>query len=583
MILLYLLIILILWRIYSCLQIESFEKSSKLEIQKPNNFLLQEDRYLFCDIFISGDDIVAVSMIYPDITIKFDEIIINIPELDIETNFTNYNVHRLGASSVICILKNDELKEYLKNNNSIEINVNYLDKSENYLIHKNKDKNKYNLTMQTHFKNDYDVCNEWMKYYKNIGVDHFYLFYNGKIEGDVYNYFSNLKNKSWFTLIEWDYKFWLNDIGWEIKHLQKPLNRKYKYNMKHYESHDLKNNIHHAQILAINTSIYKYKNNTNWIGYFDLDEFILCNNLINLLSNFKVSETALVYFANSWANIDNINRLNFTIDKLKNKIIRDNNTTLNNYCNSWKNKNIINPKNIYNYQIHHIKNIKPNTKIVNSWHYFLHFFKFSPKNRIVNLIKNPIIEYGIKDNIMQNKLKSIIILKPAIHKSKKKNKNYIIYKFKINNIKYSAYFIYNNIKDDSLISYNIDRIISLLIPFAMKNNYKIYSNEYSSNYLHENKSSLVLKFRKLLNNYNHLIIDTKIDKKIDKKYKCSQYEVINIENDVQGNYDTVTIQNNKNKIIKCKTNLLKLLLPLYTKYNYLDIYNLFYNIWQFRN
>ena len=180
MILLYLLIILILWRIYSCLQKESFEKLSKLEIQYPNNFLLQQDRYVFCDIFISGDDIVAVSMIYPDITIKFDEIIINIPELDIETNFTNYNVHRQGSSSVICILKNDELKEYLKTHDSIEINVNYLEISENYLIHKNKDKNKYNLTMQTHFKDDYDVCNEWMKYYKNIGVDHFYLFYNGK-------------------------------------------------------------------------------------------------------------------------------------------------------------------------------------------------------------------------------------------------------------------------------------------------------------------------------------------------------------------------------------------------------------------
>ena len=113
----------------------------------------------------------------------------------------------------------------------------------------------------------------------------------------------------------------------------------------------------------------------------------------------------------------------------------------------------------------------------------------------------------------------------------------------------------------------------------MKNNYKILSNAYSSNYLHENKSSLVLKFRKLFNNYNpHLIIDTKID----KKYKYSQYEVINIENDVQGNYDTVTIQNNKNNIIKCKTNLLKLLKPLYSKYNSNDIYNLFFNIWQFR-
>ena len=182
-----------------------------------------------------------------------------------------------------------------------------------------------------------------------------------------------MKNKSWFTLIEWDYKFWLNGIGYKIKHLHKPLNAKLKYNMKHYESNDLKNNIHHAQTLAINVSLYKYKYNTNWIGYFDLDEFILCNNLNNLLSNFMVNKTAIIYFANSWANIDNINRLNFKINKLKNKIIRDDNTLLNNYCNSWSNKYSKSKKYI---QLSNssCKNIKSNTKIVNSWHYYLHFF-----------------------------------------------------------------------------------------------------------------------------------------------------------------------------------------------------------------
>lgn len=577
MVILYLLIIFILYVIYYFMKKESFESKSNLLIEYPKNFLLQEDRYLFCDIFISGDDIVAVSMIYPDITIKFDEIYIKLLELDEdidnEITFTNYNVHRITASSVICILKNDKLKEHFKKNNSIEISINYLNKSKDYFLHKNKNKNQYNLTMQTHFKHDYDVCNEWMKYYKNIGVDHFYLFYNGQIDkdGDVYKYFNNLENKSWFTLIEWDYKFWLNDIGWEIKHLQKPLNKKYKYNMKHYENVDLKDNIHHAQSLAINTSIYKYKNNTNWIGYFDLDEFILCNNLINLLSNFKVSETAVVYFANSWANIDNINRLNFTIDKLKNKIIRDNNTLSSNYCNSWKNKNIVNPKNIYNYQIHHVKNIKPNTKIVNSWHYFLHFFKFSPKNRIVNLIKNPIIEYDIKDNIMQDKLKFIKILKPNI------DKNFILYKFQIKKNEYRIYFNYNTITNSNLLSFNIDRIISVLIPFAMKDNYKIISTEHTSDFLYKNKAKLVRKFRKLLNNYNYLIIDTQIN----ENYKYIKYDIKNIENDMQGNYDIITIQN-KSKIIKCNTNLIKLLRKLYPKYNSNDLYNLFFNIWKFR-
>ena len=59
-------------------------------------------------------------------------------------------------------------------------------------------------------KDDYNIANEWMKYYKKIGVDHFYLFYNGKIEGDVYNYFSKLDQKL-FTLIEWNYKFYFKN------------------------------------------------------------------------------------------------------------------------------------------------------------------------------------------------------------------------------------------------------------------------------------------------------------------------------------------------------------------------------------
>jgi FkbM family methyltransferase len=386
-----LLIGFIIYKIFNFIK----ENNNSLNIEYPNNFYLEKDRYLFNDIFISGTNIIAVSMIYPDIKINFNEI--EIEYLDKKSNFTKINIHEIHESSVICILEDSDFSKYFEKNKTINIIIKYNNKKQSFILNNNHNLNKYNLTFGTHFKNDYKLVRPWIEYYSQFGVEHFYLYYNDTITEDVYNFMLTL-DQTKFTLVQWKYKMWLNDIGWENKKeaVALPSSVRWKNSNVNLLNKNLSKNIHHSQVMAVNTIIQKYKYSSKWIGLFDLDEYIVCNDLTNLLKEFNLNSTAVVYFLNSWAYIDNTTSETFNIMDLKDKkITRD----LNNYKYGVRNKNIINPLNIINYGIHIPKKYINTSKIINSNHYFLHFYKFSPKNRTKDLIYKKDVECKIKLNL----------------------------------------------------------------------------------------------------------------------------------------------------------------------------------------
>lgn len=112
-------------------------------------------------------------------------------------------------------------------------------------------KKKYNLSVCALFKDEAKNIGEWIEYHRLIGVDHFYLFENGAKDG----YMKVLRpyiNKKVITLIPWP------------NYIEKQ------------EGKDLFKWVLSTQIPAYeNVLILHAKEETKWMVFLDVDEFLL--------------------------------------------------------------------------------------------------------------------------------------------------------------------------------------------------------------------------------------------------------------------------------------------------------------------
>jgi len=100
------------------------------------------------------------------------------------------------------------------------------------------------LSLTTLFKDDYKLINTFYDYYKKQGVEHFYLYYNGKFPLPFIN------DKEDITFIEW------NSV---------------------YHSRNAYISPHIAQTGQIHDAIYRYgKDNSEYMIFCDLDEYLFC-------------------------------------------------------------------------------------------------------------------------------------------------------------------------------------------------------------------------------------------------------------------------------------------------------------------
>ena len=119
---------------------------------------------------------------------------------------------------------------------------------------------KYRISLCLIFKNEAPFLKEWIDYHRTIGVDHFYLYNNNSTD----NYQDVLKDyvdQGIVTLIEFPYD--------------------------------------HAQMKAYEHCLEHYKTETNWIGFFDADEFIcprVDDDINTWLSKFGKFHSVLIYF-----------------------------------------------------------------------------------------------------------------------------------------------------------------------------------------------------------------------------------------------------------------------------------------------
>ena len=198
------------------------------------------------------------------------EITINI---DGETLKFNSKHVKNGPSEPILIFIYDKPTIVIGNNVIATITYNNISKCME-IENINLDKH-YVLTITTLFKDDYKIFPLFYEYYKTQGVEHFYMYYNGILTNEIRELF----NKEDVTLIEWNFKYWLQGCRYT----------------------------HHAQLGQMHDALYKYgKSNSKYMIFCDLDEYMNIPN--NSLNQFILEhpEIDTFGFCNIWSKtVDN--------------------------------------------------------------------------------------------------------------------------------------------------------------------------------------------------------------------------------------------------------------------------------------
>ena len=233
------------------------------------SFKLDDNTYLFFDIFYKNGDIHLIMPIYN--TVFPTESI----QLFIDDNFES-QLLTLTEQCVkdfyepTCIYKYNVGMSVVSD--TIKVKVVFNECSQNYILNPIVESETDTIALTTLFKDDYRLFPLFYHYYTKQGVAHFYMYYNGKITEEIAEIL-NLPNVS---LIEWDFAYWNGDEC------------KYK---------------HHAQMGQLNDALYKYgKNRHKYMIFCDMDEYMFIhgtrlNTFVDMHPNVDIFG-----FQNIWAN-----------------------------------------------------------------------------------------------------------------------------------------------------------------------------------------------------------------------------------------------------------------------------------------
>jgi hypothetical protein len=134
----------------------------------------------------------------------------------------------------------------------------------NYIFH-NHDKFENTISIVAMIKNEVEYIKEWLEYHKLVGVDKFIIYDNNSTD--------NLKEilQPYIISGEVDYIF-------------------YPKTQSDFEKKGKKTEYWAFQAYAYNDAIKKYRNKSKWIGFIDIDEFIVPvkkNKIIDVINEIK--------------------------------------------------------------------------------------------------------------------------------------------------------------------------------------------------------------------------------------------------------------------------------------------------------
>lgn len=262
---------------------------------KTNSFHIEGFKYLFYDIFIKNNYIYLICALY-DQEIDISNLNLCIDNIQLPV----YKIiKRIDYEPAEIIMYHNP-----SNTKTVTIAVTYNGVEKIFILENNTTVKDYSLTITTLLKDDYSLFPIFYKYYKNQGVEHFYMYYNGIITAEIESVF----NFDDVTLIEWDFKYW-NILHFRtIYDLQQMFGIEYTsflendfyYWRNKYTTVD---RFHHlAQMGQLHHSLYKYgKDNSEYMIFCDLDEYLHVP-LVSILDTIKKDKNLdVIGFKNHWS------------------------------------------------------------------------------------------------------------------------------------------------------------------------------------------------------------------------------------------------------------------------------------------
>jgi len=226
---------------YSDLHFITTEQHALAHWNRYGNYENRINYVIYFDIFMKNGYIYIILPMYTDIclddlTISYNDAILPIEYSIIKNKWEPVHINKYKFNSK---------KE------NVEITINYKSIKNKVILENKLTIVNKTLALSTLFKDDHKLIPIFYDYYKKQGVEHFYLYYNGKLTKLIKDYFKDLKD---VTLIEWNYL---------------------------YHSKFTKYSPHFAQTAQIHHSIYKYgKESCKYMIFCDLDEYLFCKDTI---------------------------------------------------------------------------------------------------------------------------------------------------------------------------------------------------------------------------------------------------------------------------------------------------------------
>lgn len=131
---------------------------------------------------------------------------------------------------------------------------------------------KYKVSVCAIFKNEALYLREWLEFHKIVGVEHFYL-YNNNSEDNYLEILEPYIASGWVTLVDW------------------PKNQ--------------------AQMEAYKDCIKNYSDSTKWLGFIDIDEFVVprhMDDIYSFLEPFEKNRGAVKIYWRMYGTSGRINR-----------------------------------------------------------------------------------------------------------------------------------------------------------------------------------------------------------------------------------------------------------------------------------
>ena len=234
------------------------------------------DDFTLFDIFIKN------GLLYLILSINIDPV--RNEEIDVRVNNTklNFTEQFVKNNAEPILIFTYEYNEM----NDAYVYIQYKQLNRVFLAKYICSKKKGFLALTTLFKDDYVYFPTYYKYYMKQGVEHFYMYYNGKITSEI----KEKLNYPNVTLIQWNFRYWRCEN---------------KYHQHHY---------HHAQPGQLASALYKYgKSNYDYMIFNDMDEYFHIENH-TLKSYIQIYQNVSVFgFCNIWSKMVSDSNNSYTI------------------------------------------------------------------------------------------------------------------------------------------------------------------------------------------------------------------------------------------------------------------------------